>query len=30
MFINKKFKKTFYYFTCILPDYMAHETIKEF
>ena len=28
---NEKFEKyILFYFTCILPDYMAHETIKEF
>ena len=30
IFINKKFWKTFYFFTCILPDYVAHDITKEF
>ena len=29
-FINEKFKKIFYLFTCILPIYMPHEITKEF
>ena len=29
-FINEKFKKRFYFFTCILPDYVSHESPKEF
>ena len=29
-FINKKFIKRFYFFTCILPDYLCHESLKEF
>ena len=29
-FTNEKSKKTFYYFTCILPDSMANGGIKEF
>ena len=27
---DKKFQNCFYFFTCILPDYVAHEIIKEF
>ena len=30
IFIYKKFKKQFYFFTCILPDYVFHESSKEF
>ena len=30
IFINKKFWKTFCFFTCILPDYVAHDITKEF
>ena len=30
IFINKKFGKTFYFFTCILLDYVAHDITKEF
>ena len=30
IFSNKKFWKTFYFFTCILPDYVAHDITKEF
>ena len=30
IFINKKFWKPFYFFTCILPDYVAHDITKEF
>ena len=26
---SKKFKKLFYFFTCILPDYLSHEINKE-
>ena len=29
-FINEKFRKWFYFFTCILPDYVPHESFKEF
>ena len=29
-FINEKFKKIFYFFTCILPNYVPHEITKEF
>ena len=29
-FINKKFWKIFYFFTCILSDYVAHDITKEF
>ena len=29
-FINEKFKKIFYFFTCILPYYVPHEITKEF
>ena len=29
-FISEKFKKVFNFFTCILPDYGAHELTKEF
>ena len=29
-FISKKFRKQFYFLTCILPDYVFHETGKEF
>ena len=29
-FFNKKFKNGFYFFTCILPDYVAHDISKEF
>ena len=25
IFINEMFKKIFYFFTCILPNYMAHD-----
>ena len=27
---NKKFKNRFYFFTCILPKYLAHDMTKEF
>ena len=27
-FISKKFRKWFYFFTCILPDYVPHESQK--
>jgi uncharacterized protein with PIN domain len=29
-FINKEFKKQFYFFICILPDYLSHKSSKEF
>ena len=29
-FINEKFKKILYFFTCILPNYVPHEITKEF
>ena len=29
-FVNKKLSKQFYSFTCILPDYVSHESPKEF
>ena len=29
-FNNKKFGKQFSFCTCILPDYMSHESSKEF
>ena len=29
-FINEKLKKTSYFFTCILPNYVPHEISKEF
>ncbi len=29
-FIYKKFKKQSYFFTCTLPDYVGHESSKEF
>ena len=29
-FINEKVKKWFYFFTCILPGYVPHESSKEF
>ena len=29
-FFSKKFKNCVYFFTCILPDYMAHNISKEF
>ena len=29
-FFNKKFKNCVYFFTYILPDYMAHDIPKEF
>ena len=29
-FWNEKFRKQFYLFTCILPDYTGHESLKEF
>ena len=28
--INEKFRKQLYFFICILPDYMFHESPKEF
>ena len=27
---NKKFKNRFYFFTCILPEYLAHDMTKGF
>ena len=27
---NETFKKAFYFFTSILPDYVSHESLKEF
>ena len=30
IFIIEKFKKILHSFTCILPDYMSHETTKQF
>ena len=27
---SKKFKNCAYFFTCMLPDYMAHDIPKEF
>ena len=29
-FSNKKFRYCIYFLTCILPDYMAHDILKEF
>ena len=29
-FIKEKLKKTFYFLTCILPNYVPHEITKEF
>ena len=29
-FISKKFRKWFYFFTCILPNYLIHKSQKEF
>ena len=29
-FKNKKFRKQFHFLTCILPDYVFHESLKEF
>ena len=29
-FIIEKFKKQFHFSTCISPDYVSHETSKEF
>ena len=29
-FFDKKIRNCVYFFTCILPDYMAHEIFKEF
>ena len=29
-FITKKFKNRFYFFTCILPDYVSNDSPKEF
>ena len=30
IFISKKFRKWFYFFTCILPNYLTHESQNEF
>ena len=30
IFINEKFRKLFYFFTCILPNYLTHESQKDF
>ena len=27
---NEKLKNVFYFFTCIVPDYVAHDISKEF
>ena len=29
-FVREKFRKQFYFFTCILPDYFSHESHKVF
>ena len=29
-FISEKFKKQFHFFTCTLPNYVSHESYKEF
>ena len=29
-FMDEKFRNCAYFFTCILPDYMAHEIPKDF
>ena len=29
IFINEKFWKMFHFFTCILPDYVAHDVMKS-
>ena len=29
-FFNEKFRKQFHLFTCILPDYVGHESLKAF
>ena len=29
-FVSKKFRKQFYFLTCILPDYVRHDSLKEF
>ena len=29
-FINEKFRKQSYFFTCILPDYVGHESLEDF
>ena len=29
-FINEKFRNCVYFFTCILPDYMANDILKQF
>ena len=28
--VSEKFTKHFYIFTCILPDFVSHESLKEF
>ena len=28
-FTNEKFKEIFYFFICMLPDYMAHDITKK-
>ena len=28
--VSEKFRKQFYFFTCILPDYVSHESLNEF
>ena len=30
IFISKKFSKLFYFLTCILPDNVFHESLKNF
>ena len=30
IFSNEKFKKIFYLFMCMLPDYLAHDITKKF
>ena len=30
IFINEKFRKLSYFFTCILPNYLTHESQKDF
>ena len=29
-FVREKFRKQFYFFTCILTDYLTHESLKVF
>ena len=29
-FVREKFRKQFQFFTCILPDYLSHESLKVF